>query len=310
MAGKQGKRSRSSSTITTVIFVIAVIAAILGRFNSNFEIDPASTTAKITAASNDVCAVHFIDVGQGSSVLLQSGSNGILIDAGIVGTEACAVYIKDRLKRQRSLGEEGIAAALMREVEHTAVSAAEAERHVGLSVKEAVVDGRYGMSVRRAEVILRAVSIEAHSKAVVELTPIEIARKLNAHTLGQSVGIRLDAIALSAECDLRQLVEGRGALAQIETHHCVGLVQRLIPHVFYRSEGAEVSEHFPVPVEKTHIYIVSDNASAFIVEFQPSRNRIDAECMVEIVCIGVVAFVLHDSFSDQWGIWFKAPYFY
>lgn len=82
MAGKQGKRSRSSSTITTVIFVIAVIAAILGRFNSNFEIDPASTTAKITAASNDVCAVHFIDVGQGSSVLLQSGSNGILIDAG------------------------------------------------------------------------------------------------------------------------------------------------------------------------------------------------------------------------------------
>ena len=80
MAGKQGKRSRSSSTITTVIFVIAVIAAILGRFNSNFEM--ASTTAKITAASNDVCAVHFIDVGQGSSVLLQSGSNGILIDAG------------------------------------------------------------------------------------------------------------------------------------------------------------------------------------------------------------------------------------
>ena len=235
---------------------------------------------------------------------------GILIDAGIVGTEACAVYIKDGLKRQRPLGEESIAAALMREVKHAAVSAAEAERHVGLSVKEAVVDGRYGMSVRRAEVILRAVSIEAHSKAVVELAPIEIARKLNAHTLGQSVGIRLDAIALSAECDLRQLAEGRGALAQIETHHCVGLVQRLIPHVFYRSEGAEVSEHFPVLVEKTHIYIVSDNASAFIVEFQPSRNRIDAECMVEIVCIGVVAFVLHDSFSDQWGIWFKAPYFY
>lgn len=83
MAEKQGKKSKRSSIIASAVFFIAIIAAILGRFNSDFEIEPGSATTKSTAAvSADTCAVHFIDVGQGSSVLLQSGSSGILVDAG------------------------------------------------------------------------------------------------------------------------------------------------------------------------------------------------------------------------------------
>lgn len=82
MAGKQGRKSKRSSVITSILFAVAIIAAILGRFNSDFEIDPDLTTAKTAAASNGVYAVHFIDVGQGSSILLQTGPRGILIDAG------------------------------------------------------------------------------------------------------------------------------------------------------------------------------------------------------------------------------------
>lgn len=82
MARKTGTKSRRSSAIATIIFFVAVIAAIVGRFNSDFEINPYETTDAASSASDEICAVYFIDVGQGSSVLLQSGEKGILIDAG------------------------------------------------------------------------------------------------------------------------------------------------------------------------------------------------------------------------------------
>lgn len=78
---KQGRKSKSKSVFTSVLFFAAVIAVILGRFNGNFE-TVKETTASTAKVDSSVTAVHFIDVGQGSSTLLQSGSSGILIDAG------------------------------------------------------------------------------------------------------------------------------------------------------------------------------------------------------------------------------------
>lgn len=82
MARKQGAKSKRSSLTATIVFFVAIVAAIIGRFNSNFETNPIENTSRLKTSTTDTCAVHFIDVGQGSSVLLQSGSSGVLIDAG------------------------------------------------------------------------------------------------------------------------------------------------------------------------------------------------------------------------------------
>lgn len=94
---KQGRKSKSKSVLTSFLFFIAVVAVILGRFNSSFE-TVRETTDTVTKANSSVVAVHFIDVGQGSSTLLQSGSLGILIDAGE------KEYGEDVLKYLRSNG--------------------------------------------------------------------------------------------------------------------------------------------------------------------------------------------------------------
>lgn len=83
MAKRIGRKgSKCSSAIATIAFFIAVIAVVIGRFNSSFETNPQVTTSSVSPASAEACSVHFIDVGQGSSVLIQSGDKGILIDAG------------------------------------------------------------------------------------------------------------------------------------------------------------------------------------------------------------------------------------
>lgn len=94
---KQGRKSKSKSVLTSFLFFVAVVAVILGRFNSSFE-TARETTDTVTKANSSVAAVHFIDVGQGSSTLIQSGSLGILIDAGE------KEYGEDVLKYLRSNG--------------------------------------------------------------------------------------------------------------------------------------------------------------------------------------------------------------
>ncbi len=78
MAKRERKsKSKQKSFFVSLAFIVAVIAAILGRFNKSF--DSVSNTA---LNAGNVVGVHFIDVGQGSSVLLQSEKSGVLIDAG------------------------------------------------------------------------------------------------------------------------------------------------------------------------------------------------------------------------------------
>lgn len=73
---KAGKKGNQKSFITSLVFFVAIVAVILGRFNKSFD-----SVHVAVAEINEPCA-HFINVGQGSSVLLQSGKTGILVDAG------------------------------------------------------------------------------------------------------------------------------------------------------------------------------------------------------------------------------------
>jgi len=73
---KARRKSKTKSLLSSIVFIVAVIAVILGRFNKDF--DSVEKTSEITNPYN----IHFIDVGQGSSTLLQSNDTGILIDAG------------------------------------------------------------------------------------------------------------------------------------------------------------------------------------------------------------------------------------
>lgn len=74
---KRGRKSKQKSFFASLAFIVAVIAVILGRFNKSFD----SVSNTVLNAGN-ITGVHFIDVGQGSSVLLQSEKSGVLIDAG------------------------------------------------------------------------------------------------------------------------------------------------------------------------------------------------------------------------------------
>lgn len=79
MANK--KTNRIKSPVAAVILLIALIAVIVGRFNPDFDrVNVPTYDDAVT--SNDVVKVHVIDVGQGSSALIQCGETGILIDAG------------------------------------------------------------------------------------------------------------------------------------------------------------------------------------------------------------------------------------
>lgn len=75
MAGK--RRGNQKSLFATLAFIIAIIAVVFGRFNKSFD------SVNIAPENmGEVPAVHFVDVGQGSCILLQSKKDGVLIDAG------------------------------------------------------------------------------------------------------------------------------------------------------------------------------------------------------------------------------------
>ncbi len=75
MARKRGKAKKNKVVPSLLIIICALIVAFLG-----VEENPGSLTNSYL--SSDKAYVHFIDVGQGSSALIQSGNKGILIDSG------------------------------------------------------------------------------------------------------------------------------------------------------------------------------------------------------------------------------------
>ncbi|MCM1545352.1 MAG: MBL fold metallo-hydrolase [Ruminococcus sp.] len=82
MANQRRKSIKAKPTISAIALLIVIISVILGRNNEAFEKVNITADSNITASTSDVVKVHFIDVGQGSSTLVQCGNTGILIDAG------------------------------------------------------------------------------------------------------------------------------------------------------------------------------------------------------------------------------------
>ena len=73
------KRRKSKPSLLTIIII--VIIALLGvKETGIISIDNSKLT---NSRLNGEVYVHFIDVGQGSSTLIQQGKNGILVDGGL-----------------------------------------------------------------------------------------------------------------------------------------------------------------------------------------------------------------------------------
>ena len=70
------KSKKKSSFITLAVAVLAIIAGAISYFGGAFD----DNSVPVNADSG--FSVHFIDVGQGSSTLIQAGTKGVLIDAG------------------------------------------------------------------------------------------------------------------------------------------------------------------------------------------------------------------------------------
>lgn len=93
MKGKRGSDKRRS-IVGAVIMIVAVISIVLGRFNKNFD-EISVPTVNSASSYSDSVRVHIIDVGQGSSALVQCAETGILIDAGeIEYGDTVVAYLK------------------------------------------------------------------------------------------------------------------------------------------------------------------------------------------------------------------------
>ena len=73
------RRKRNKTELTSLIIVLLVVAISLLFKNAS---DKKQELETYVAVSDKEAVVHVINVGQGSSALIQCGKNGILIDAG------------------------------------------------------------------------------------------------------------------------------------------------------------------------------------------------------------------------------------
>lgn len=80
--GRKRKNTKSKQLTAVLLLIITIVAIILGRNNESFEKANITANSNVTATTSELVKVHFIDVGQGSSTLVQCGNTGILIDAG------------------------------------------------------------------------------------------------------------------------------------------------------------------------------------------------------------------------------------
>ena len=89
MAKKEDNKKSFTPVLSVVLLLIIII--LVNHFNSEKK-----EIENHTVVSDEEVVVHIIDVGQGSSALIQCGKNGILIDAGEIeyGGKVCG-YIKE-----------------------------------------------------------------------------------------------------------------------------------------------------------------------------------------------------------------------
>lgn len=98
------EKRRIKTAVKSVVFlvILAFCAAALGYGHSDPSLDRNPTVLHTAQAPDEDCvAVHFIDVGQGNSTLIQCGKNGVLIDAGEqeYGETVCAYLQTNGIER-------------------------------------------------------------------------------------------------------------------------------------------------------------------------------------------------------------------
>lgn len=97
-------RRRIKSAVKAAVFIafliFCTVALIFGHSDASLDRNPTvAHTAKLP--DEDCVAVHFIDVGQGNSTLIQCGKAGVLIDAGEreYGDTVCAYLQSNGIER-------------------------------------------------------------------------------------------------------------------------------------------------------------------------------------------------------------------
>lgn len=78
MAKRRGKSKLSAGALIFIIAAVVIVKLFTGGYYDSAPLTNNNQNAVLT----DGVSVHIIDVGQGSSALIQSGKHGILIDAG------------------------------------------------------------------------------------------------------------------------------------------------------------------------------------------------------------------------------------
>ena len=81
MAKRKSVKYSTKQKGKLIAFIIAILVIICGRFTDKFDETPVTSPVNYTITDEEV-RVHIIDVGQGSSALIQCGNEGILIDGG------------------------------------------------------------------------------------------------------------------------------------------------------------------------------------------------------------------------------------
>lgn len=82
MARRRRKSINSKSFIGMIAVILILLAVIVGRNNTDFLSSSSPVDDDKDTVYSETVKVHFIDVGQGSSTLVQCGNTGMLIDAG------------------------------------------------------------------------------------------------------------------------------------------------------------------------------------------------------------------------------------
>ena len=81
MARRKSVKYETKRKAKIVVFILTLIVIICGRFTDRFDETPVTSPVNYYISDEEV-RVHIIDVGQGSSALIQCGKDGILIDGG------------------------------------------------------------------------------------------------------------------------------------------------------------------------------------------------------------------------------------
>lgn len=93
MARRKNKKNNKTLTTVVTIIVLLFIALTSGKLDMPWK---SENTNEPTVSQSGDFAVHFVDIGQGDCVLIQSGDKNMLIDAGENGNEETVLAYLDK----------------------------------------------------------------------------------------------------------------------------------------------------------------------------------------------------------------------